>query len=123
VWRRAPALDSEAVQRQPGIAALTLTAWRLRQEDVGEALHAIPDIKMVGDDNFEPIPHSALVELAAQGLDGTWLPQGYDVIGPAGHIEVVIDFDELTGSLRVDVANPDACDLVAADLVLTIMRG
>jgi hypothetical protein len=112
-----PSRDGEGIRAQPAIAGLTLSVWRLRQH--AEAV--VDGIELVGDADFEIQPHVAPRDLAAHGLDGTWLPHGYDVMGPEGHVEVVIDFDELTGNLTVEVSDRNPRDLETVDPALTIV--
>jgi hypothetical protein len=94
-----------------------VTVWRLRRDP--EA--AVGGIELAGDADFELVPHAPPPDLTAHGLDGTWLPHGYDVTGPEGHVDVAIEFDELTGILTVEVENRQGHDVQFADPVLTIV--
>jgi hypothetical protein len=99
---------------EPAAAAVSFQAWRL-------GVAASEDAEVVDADDYSEVAAATPADLSEAGLDGTWLPCGYDVIGPSGHVGVTIDLDETGNTLTVTVEPPDTRDLDPDAPVLAVI--
>jgi len=113
-----PSLDAATVAGHTGIWGVNMTVWRRRP---GRDPDDFPDVEIVGDGDFDLVPHATPQDLAATGLHGRWSSCAYDVAGPEGRVEVSIAFDEGTGVLSIEVEDGDRLEIRSGDPVLTVI--
>ncbi|HEY0714069.1 MAG TPA: hypothetical protein VGF45_15420 [Polyangia bacterium] len=76
----------------PGCAGVTVTAWRLP---------SLGDEPFVADcTSYRQVDDPRPASLSHLGLDGSWRPSSFEVLGPEGHVPVTLQYDE-TGNRMI----------------------
>jgi hypothetical protein len=80
----------------PGCAGVAVSAWQLAVESSSEAM-------IVGCESYRCLDDARPSDLSHLGLDGSWTPSSFEVMGPDGHVPVTLRFDETGSFLDVTV--------------------